>query len=121
MSMSTLKSFALGAILMSLPAVAAEAVPSAAYLEISLKIAPKNRPAVVEIYKKYRGPFLSKAPGARSKQLLVREDDVQVLHGFDSTANADAYLKSALFNDDVVKALAPLLESPPEVRVYSVP
>ncbi|MBM4782025.1 MAG: hypothetical protein GQE15_30455 [Archangiaceae bacterium] len=103
---------------MSLTAAAAE--PSShAYLEITLKVAPKNRAAAADVYAKYKAPFLSKAPGAKSKQLLVRSDDVQVLHGFDTLANAEAYLKSSLFNDDVVKALSPLLEAAPEVRLYT--
>ena len=48
----------------------------------------------------------------------MRTADVQVLRGFETLANAEAYLKSALFND-VVKALSPLLDAPPEVRVYT--
>jgi quinol monooxygenase YgiN len=116
--MSFLKTLTIGVLLMSLTASAADA-PAAAYLEITLRVAPKNRAAAAEVYKKYKAPFLSKAPGAKSKQLLVRTDDVQVLHGFETLANAEAYLKSPLFNDDVVKALAPLLEAPPEVRVYT--
>jgi len=103
---------------MSLTATAAVAT-SPAYLEITLQVAPKNRAAAADVYQKYKAPFLSRAPGARSKQLLVRTDDVQVLHGFETLGNAEAYLKSPLFNDDVVKALAPLLEAPPEVRIYT--
>ena len=49
----------------------------------------------------------------------MRTADVQVLRGFETLANAEAYLKSALFNDDVVKALSPPLDAPPEVRVYT--
>ena len=44
---------------------------------------------------------------------------MQVLHGFDSVENAKAYLASALFTGDVVTALKPLLQSPPDVRVYA--
>jgi hypothetical protein len=89
-----------------------------AYLEITLKIAPANRPAAAGVYQRFKAPFLSKVPGAKSKELLVREDDVQVLHGFDSAEQASAYLKSGLFTSDVVGALGPLLESAPEVRIY---
>jgi hypothetical protein len=42
-----------------------------------------------------------------------------VLLGFDSTENANAYLKSQLFQRDVVTALTPLLDASPDVRVYS--
>lgn len=113
------KSLTLGALIMSLTAYAAEPVMPPAFLEITLKIAPVHRAAAVEVYKRYKAPFLTKIAGARTKQLLVRDDDVQVLHGFDSAQSAADYLKSSLFNDDVVKALAPLLESPPEVRIYT--
>jgi len=75
-----------------------------AYLQITLKIVPENRPAAVAVYNKYKVPFLENIQGANSRELLVRDEDVQVLHGFNSVANAKAYLESALFNDDVVTA-----------------
>jgi hypothetical protein len=90
------------------------------YLEITLKVRADRRPAAVDIYSRYKNPFLTTIVGAKSKELLVRDDDVQVLHGFDSTANAEAYLKTSLFEKDVVSALAPLLDGPPDVRVYAV-
>lgn len=89
-----------------------------AYLEITLKVDPQDRPAAGAVYMKYKQPFLSKITGAKSKELLVRDDDVQVLHGFDSRADAEAYLKSELFNKDVVAELKPLLKAAPEVRIY---
>jgi hypothetical protein len=95
------------------------ALAQSAYLEITLKIDAKDRPAAAAVYAKYKSPFLTTIPGATSKQLLVRDDDVQVLHGFKSTKEAQAYLKSDLFNHDVVAALKPLLETGPEVRIYS--
>lgn len=52
--------------------------------------------------------------------MLVRDEDVQVLHGFDTVENANAYLKSALFNNDVVVGLMPLLDAVPDMRVYAV-
>lgn len=91
-----------------------------AFLEITIKVREKNRNAAAEVYKSYRQPFLKEIKGAESKALLVREDDVQVLHGFDTLENAQAYLKSPLFNNDVVVKLKPLLEADPEVRVYTV-
>ncbi len=91
---------------------------SKAYLEVTLKISDKNRPKAVDIYKKYKDPFLKQISGAKSKELLVRDDDVQVLHGFSNTTEADAYLKSNLFEKDIVGELAPLLDAPPEVRIY---
>ena len=68
---------------------------------------------------KYKQPFLAKVAGAKSKELLIREDDVQVLHGFSARADAEAYLKSELFNNDVAVELKPLLKAAPEVRIYT--
>ena len=88
------------------------------YLEITLKVQEKNRPAAAAVYSKYKQPFLKNVAGAKTKELLVRTEDVQVLHGFDSKAHAEAYLKTELFNRDVVSELKPLLEADPEVRIY---
>lgn len=90
-----------------------------AYLQITLKIASANRPAAARVYVDYREPFLKTIPGAQSKELLLREEDVQVLHGFDTVEHAAAYLKSSLFQNDVVAALAPNLSAEPEIRIYA--
>jgi hypothetical protein len=90
------------------------------YLQITLKISDTNRAAAAGVYQQYRAPFLDTVVGAKSKALLVRAEDVQVLHGFDTDANASIYLQSELFNTDVVGALAPLLNAAPEVRIYQV-
>ena len=88
------------------------------YLQITLKVAPANRPAAAGVYQRYKAPFLTTIAGARSKDLLVRDEDVQVLHGFDTGDQANAYLKSRLFASDVVGALKPLLDAEPDVRIY---
>jgi hypothetical protein len=88
------------------------------YLQITLKIAPANRPAAAGVYQRYKAPFLDTIAGAKSKELLVRDEDVEVLHGFDTAEQASAYLKSQLFGSDVVGALAPLLDADPDVRIY---
>jgi hypothetical protein len=88
------------------------------YLQITLKVAPANRAAAAGVYQRYKAPFLDTVPGATSKDLLVRDDDVQVLHGFDSLEQANAYLESSLFASDVVSALRPLLDAAPEIRIY---
>jgi len=90
------------------------------YLQITLKIAEANRAAAAGIYQKYKGPFLDTIAGAKSKELLVRNEDVQVLHGFVSQEDASAYLQSELFTTDVVAGLKPLLDADPEVRIYQV-
>ena len=69
---------------------------------------------------RYKAPFLATVAGARSKDLLVRDEDVQVLHGFATTEHAQAYLTTELFNADVVTALKPLLDAAPDVRIYQV-
>jgi hypothetical protein len=90
-----------------------------AYLEITNKLDIQDRPAAVEIYRKYKQPFLTSIPGARS--ILIRQHDVQVLHGFATAKQAEAYLSSDLFTKGVAVALKPLLKADPEVRIYSVP
>ena len=89
-----------------------------AILEIPLAVDGDNRSAAAAVYTKYREPFLNGVKGATSKQLFVRDEDVQVLHGFTSAAEATAYLSSDLFTADVVRELSPLLASDPEIRIY---
>ena len=89
-----------------------------AFLEITLKVSSADRPKAGAIYAKYKPPFLAIVPGAKSKDLLLREEDVQVLHSFDSQASAQSYLESKLFAQDVVEELTPYLMAPPEIRIY---
>jgi hypothetical protein len=89
-----------------------------AFLEITLKISPDNRQQAGAVYTKYRQPFLSGIAGAQSKELLLRAEDVQVLHGFDTKKNAESYLGTPLFQNDVVTALKPYLTAEPEIRIY---
>ncbi len=91
-----------------------------AFLEITLDIPAENREGAAGVYLKYKTPFLEQIKGATSKELLLREDDVQVLHGFESEADATAYLSSELFGNDVVQELKPYFLGDPEIRVYSV-
>jgi len=91
-----------------------------AYLEISLDIKTENREVAAGVYLKYKEPFLEEIEGALSKELLIRTEDVQVLHGFSTVEEANGYLSSNLFGEDVVIALKPYLEANPEVRVYAV-
>lgn len=91
-----------------------------AYLQITLKVNEEDRAGAAGVYNKYKKPFLDTIKGATSKDLLIRDEDVQVMHGFETVADAEAYLKSDLFNNDVVTGLAPFLQADPEVRVYDV-
>lgn len=91
-----------------------------AYLEITMRIDNANRPAAAKVYTDYRAPFLDTIEGALTKELLIRDEDVQVLHGFDTFEHAAAYLNSELFNADVVKGLKPLWSAEPDVKIYTV-
>ncbi|MFF0333373.1 hypothetical protein ACFYUM_12430 [Streptomyces fimicarius] len=88
------------------------------YLEVTLQVSPANRAAAASVYEKYKRRFLDTVAGATSKELLVRDEDVQVLHGFETAADAQAYLAGDLFTRDVVGELSPLLETGPDVRLY---
>jgi hypothetical protein len=91
-----------------------------AYLEITMKISNANRGAAAKIYSDYRTPFLNSISGALTKDLLIRDEDVQVLHGFDSVEYAKSYLDTELFKNDVFVALKPLWDAEPDVKIYSV-
>lgn len=91
-----------------------------AYLEITMMISNANRPAAAKVYTDYRQPFLDQINGAMTKELLVRDEDVQVLHGFNSVENAKAYLNSEMFKNDVFIGLKPLWSTEPDVRIYCV-
>lgn len=54
------------------------------YLVITMVIPEDKRLTATKVYKECRTPFLNNIPEAISKELLIREEDVQVLHGFDS-------------------------------------
>lgn len=90
-----------------------------AYLQITMVIPEKNREAATKVYSDYRTPFLNTIEGALSKDLLVRDEDVQVLHGFDSAEHAKAYLDSDLFKNDVFTGLKDLWTEDPDIRTYS--
>lgn len=90
------------------------------YLEITMVIDTKNRPAAAKVYSTYKGPFLSQIKGAVSKDLLIRDEDVQVLHGFASEEDAKNYLTSKMFKDDVFTGLKGLWEKDPSVKIYTV-
>ena len=91
-----------------------------AYLEITMKIDEANRPAAAKVYNDYRDPFLKQIKGALTKSLLIRDEDVQVLHGFDSVENAKAYLDSDMFKNDVFVGLKPLWSADQDVKIYTV-
>lgn len=91
-----------------------------AYLQITMKIKESDRQSAAKVYFDYRQPFLDTIEGALTKALLVRDEDVQVLHGFDSKEHAAAYLESEMFKNDVAKGLSPYFQADPEIRIFSV-
>ena len=91
-----------------------------AYLEITMHCPKENLSAAAGIYSKYRAPFLETIKGATSKELLLRQEDVQVLHGFETLEDAQAYLSSELFQKDVSVELAKLWNKYPDIRIYNL-
>lgn len=91
-----------------------------AYLQITMKIKNENRAAAAKVYNDYRKPFLDTIDGALTKDLLIRDEDVQVLHGFDSVEHANDYLSSDMFKNDVFVGLQPLWDEDPQVSIYTV-
>lgn len=91
-----------------------------AYLEITMVIKNENRSSAGKVFYDYREPFLNKIEGALTKDLLIRNEDVQVLHGFDCVENAKAYLETKLFKNDVATGLSPFWEEAPSIKIYSV-
>ncbi len=91
-----------------------------AYLQITMKIKESDRQSAAKVYFDYREPFLNTIEGAISKDLLVRDEDVQVLHGFDSKEHAAAYLESEMFRNDVATGLSPFFQADPEICIFSV-
>ena len=91
-----------------------------AYLKITIKVSTANRTSAAGVYNRYKQPFLDNIKGAVSKELLIRDEDVAVLHAFNTVPEAEDYLKSDLFSNDVVTGLKPFLEDNPVVEIYAV-
>ena len=91
-----------------------------AYLEVTMYINPENRPAAAKVYTDYRQPFLDTIEGALTKELLIRDEDVQVIHGFDSMEHAKAYLETEMFTTKVAPGLQPTWAKDPDIRFYEV-
>lgn len=119
LSISLLSAFAVVALL-TLTSMKMEKKEPKAFLEVTLVVKAENREKAAGVYVKYKDPFLKEIKGAVSKDLLMRTEDVQVLHGFESEEDAKNYLTAELFENDVVRELKPYLEDAPEVRIYSV-
>ncbi len=91
-----------------------------AYLQVIMTIDPENRAAAAKVYNDYRQPFLDTVEGALIKECLVRDEDVQVIHGFDSMEHAKAYLDTELFTTKAFPGLKPTWAADPDIRFYEV-
>lgn len=91
-----------------------------AYLQVIMTIDPENRPAAAKVYNDYRQPFLDTVEGALTKECLIRDEDVQVINGFDSLEHAKAYLDTELFTTKVAPGLQPTWAADPDIRFYEV-
>lgn len=70
------------------------------FLQVTLSIpAPRREKAISRIFLPARQHFLERVLGAVSMDMLVRDEDVQVLHGFDTYENARTYLNSGVFKE----------------------
>ena len=78
------------------------------HLEITMVVKEKNRESVSKVYYDYKESFLKSINGTLIKDLLVRDENIQVLHGFDSIKNVKAYLSSDMLKNDVFVGLQPL-------------
>ena len=47
-----------------------------AYLQVTMTIDPADRAADAKVYSDYLQEFLDTVPGAKTKELLVRDEDV---------------------------------------------
>lgn len=92
-----------------------------AYLQVTMIIPNDKRQKAAAVYTTYRQPFLNSITGAISKELLIRNEDVQVLHGFDNAEHAKDYLNSELFSQHVFPELKATWSQNPEVKIYTVP
>ncbi|MFA5515544.1 MAG: hypothetical protein WDA20_04590 [Desulfuromonadales bacterium] len=91
-----------------------------AYLQISLPVPPERRDeAITKVFLPSRQRFDELAEGAVSIDLLVRNEDLQVLAGFDTLEHARAFEKSPA-GRDLTGQLTKLAEKEPTVALYNV-
>jgi hypothetical protein len=90
------------------------------FVQVTLAIPESRREeAITRIFLPARQRFLDRSPGAVSMDLLVREEDVQLLHGFDTFENSRVYLDSGFFRD-LIGQLGETAEKEPVTALYNV-
>ena len=71
-----------------------------AYLQETFTLASTSREEMIlQVYAPHRPRFLGRVAGAVSINLLLREEDVQILYGFDTLESAKSFLESAYFGE----------------------
>ncbi len=91
-----------------------------AYLQMTLQIPQtKREEAITKVYLPNRQRFLERVAGAVSMDMLVREEDLQILVGFDTLENARAYLASSA-GKEITSQLAGYARKEPVTAFYDV-
>lgn len=90
-----------------------------AYLSVNMKIDSGKLPEVTRVYTSYWEQFLKTIHGARTKDLVIRNEDVQILHSFNSVEDAVGFLSSEMFQKAVFIDLQPYWNDELNVRIYT--
>ncbi|WP_312191976.1 hypothetical protein [Sphingobacterium sp.] len=90
------------------------------YLQITLKINAAEKGKISGVYDRFKTSFLDQINGATSNELLIGEEYFQLLYGFHTREDAQAFLSTELYNNDILIALKPLMLNNPEIRIYDV-
>ncbi|MGJ1290427.1 hypothetical protein I6I97_21535 [Sphingobacterium multivorum] len=91
-----------------------------AYLQIVLKMNSSNRGELTSTYHKFKDLFREQIKGAKTQELLFSDEDIQLLYGFDTYEDAEAFLSTELYNNIILVALKPLISNNPEIKIYHV-
>ena len=91
-----------------------------AYLQIVLKANSSSRGELTNTYNKLRDLFPEQIKGAKTQELLLSDEEVQLLYGFDTFEDAEAFLSTELYNNIILPALKPLISNNPEIKIYNV-
>lgn len=91
-----------------------------AYLQIVLKMNSSNRGELTSTYHKFKDLFREQIKGAKTQELLFSDEDIQLLYGFDTYEDAEAFLSTELYNNIILVALKPLISNNPEIKICHV-
>ena len=91
-----------------------------AYLQIALYVKNENAAAGAGVYAKYKESFLKTVAGAKSKELLVRDEGRAGASRLQQHGARKRVSKTELFEKNVVRELGSLLEKASQIRIYAV-